>query len=64
LDRDLYLISNEAYSNLYLQPAASSNAGSSVLLGAAGGTGGVRHAPPTAWRVTSPLIGSTPVLTH
>ena len=64
LDRDLYLISNEAYPNLYLQPAASGDAGSSVVLGAAGGTGGVRRVPPTAWRVTSPLIGSAPVLTH
>jgi phospholipase C len=56
LDRDLYVISNQAYPNLFLQPVEPSQPGSPVMLGDAGGSSGGIRVPPTTWKVTSPLI--------
>jgi hypothetical protein len=64
LDRDLYVISNQAYPNLQLQPAEPSQPGSPTVLGDAGGSGGVHRVPPNTWRVTSPLISDVPVNTQ
>jgi phospholipase C len=63
-DRDLYVISNQAYPNLLLQPAEPSQPGSPVILGDAGGPGGVHPVPPSTWRVTSPLLIDVPVNTQ
>ena len=64
LDRNMYVISNEAYPNLFLQPAEPSQPGSPLVLGDAGGSGGVHRVPPNTWRVTSPLISDVPVNTQ
>jgi Phosphoesterase family/Ricin-type beta-trefoil lectin domain-like len=64
LDRDLYLISNQAYPNLLLQPTEPNQPGSPVVLSDAGGSGGVHRVPPNTWKVTSPLISDVPVNTQ
>ena len=64
LDRDLYVISNQAYPNLLLQPAEPSQPGSPAVMGAASGSPGVHRVPATTWRVTSPLISDIPVNTQ
>ena len=61
LDRDLYVVSNQAYPNLFLQPSELSQPGSPVVLSGVGGSGGVHRVPPNTWRVTSPLISDGPV---
>jgi len=64
LDRDLYVISSQAYPTLLLQPAEPSQPGSGVVLGDAGGESGVHRVPINAWKVTSPLINDIPVNTQ
>lgn len=56
LDRDLYVISSEAYPNLFMQPAESTQPSSPMTLSDAGAASGVIRIPPRTWRVTSPLI--------
>jgi phospholipase C len=56
LDRDLYVISNEAYPGLLLQPGNPSQPGSLLALGDAGESGGVHRQPPNTWRVSSPCL--------
>lgn len=63
LDRDLYVVSNQAYPNLFLQPATPGQSGSPVELAASAAAAGPHHLSPVAWRVTTPLINDTPVNT-
>jgi len=51
---DHYVISSEAYPDLQLQPAAATSPGSPIVLGPRGAPG--QAGPPTAWRVSSPLL--------
>ena len=59
LDRDLYVISNEAYPSLFLQPAVATQSGSAVVLGAPGAVSGAARVPSNTWSVTSPLISNS-----
>jgi hypothetical protein len=61
LGLDLYLIANQAYPGLYLQPAESGQPGSPVTLGDAGASSRGHHLPSNVWSVTSPLISDAPV---
>jgi hypothetical protein len=64
LDRDIYMISNQAYPNLFLQPGEPNQPGSTVVLEGASGSGAGIRVPPEAWKVTSPLISDTIVGTQ
>jgi phospholipase C len=55
LDRDLYVISNEAHPGFVLQPADPTQAETPVVLGAPGTSTGLDHEQ-KAWKVTSPLL--------
>lgn len=55
LDRDLYVISNEAHPGLVLQPTDPTQAEAPVVLGAPGTSTGIHHEQ-KAWKVTSPLL--------
>jgi len=55
LDRDRYVVSNQAHPHMVLQPADPSQPESPVILGAADGTAGIHHGQKT-WKVTSPLL--------
>ena len=52
LTHDHYVISNEAYPDLELQPAAATAPSSPIVLGQRGAPG--QAGPPTAWRVSRP----------
>jgi phospholipase C len=54
-DRDLYLISDQAHPDLFLQPADPSQSGSPTVLGVLSGAKGAHHAQ-QVWKVTSPLL--------
>jgi Ricin-type beta-trefoil lectin domain-like len=54
-DRDLYVISNQAYPHIVLQPADPGQPGAPVILGTADITPGIHHMQNT-WKVTSPLL--------
>jgi phospholipase C len=57
LDRDLYVISNEAFPGLVLQPADPTQAGAPIVLAAPGPSKGKGiHQAPKVWSVTSPLL--------
>jgi hypothetical protein len=55
LDRNLFVISNQAYPSMVLQPSNRASE-SSVVLAASGGGGGLHGANPNAWKVTSPVL--------
>jgi hypothetical protein len=61
LDRNLFVISNEAYQNMVLQPTNPSQPESTVVLTVAGAGVGIHPENANAWRVTSPLL-SDPVV--
>jgi hypothetical protein len=63
LDRNLFVISNQAYPNLVLQPANRTSE-SPVVLGDAGGSGGIPGGHPNAWKVSSPRLSDQQVITQ
>ncbi len=63
LDRDLYVVSNEAYPGLVLQPTDATQAEAPVVLGAPGASIGIPRRP-KAWKVTSPLLSDEIVSTQ
>jgi hypothetical protein len=56
LDQDLFVISNQAYPGLILQPTIPSQVQSPVTLAAPEAAGPLH--PQDTWKVTSPLIGN------
>lgn len=55
LDRNLFLITNQDYPNVVLQPADPSQFESPVVLGN-GAIGGIAGGNPNAWKISSPLF--------
>ncbi len=56
-ERDLYVISNEAFPGLVLQPADPAQSGAPIVLAAPGPSKGKGiHQAPKVWSVTSPLL--------
>jgi hypothetical protein len=51
--KGLYVISNQAYPDMVLQPTDPSQLNSPVILGASGGTAVI---PANTWRVSTPLL--------
>jgi hypothetical protein len=64
LDRNLYVISNQAYPDMLLQPANSSQSQSPIVLGEAGASAGIHDRHPNAWKVSSPLFSDELVSTQ
>ena len=62
-DRNLFVISNQAYPNMLLQPA-NRMSGSPVVLGDVGGSAGIHGGQPNAWKVSSPLLSDQQVSTQ
>jgi hypothetical protein len=62
-DRNLFVISNQAYPNMLLQPA-NRTSGSPVVLGDVGGSAGIHGGQPNAWKVSSPLLSDEQVMTQ
>ena len=63
LDRNLFVISNQAYPNMVLQPANRAS-GSPVVLGGLGGSAGIHGGHSNAWKVSSPLLGDEQVISQ
>jgi Phosphoesterase family len=63
LHPNLFVISNQAYPNLLLQPA-NRMSGSPVVLGDPGGTPGIHGGQPNTWSVASPLLTNQHVNTQ
>jgi hypothetical protein len=63
LDRNPFVISNQAYPTKVLQPS-NRKSESPVVLGDAAGSAGVHGGNPNAWKVSSPLLSDEQVNTH
>jgi Phosphoesterase family/Ricin-type beta-trefoil lectin domain-like len=61
MERNLFVISNQAFPGKVLQPASPGETQSPIVLGDPGETVGI-HARKNAWKVSTPLISDEPVL--
>lgn len=64
LDRNLFVISNQAYPNVVLQPTDPSQSESPLVLGNGGASGGIHGGNPNAWNVRSTLLSDQQVITQ
>ncbi|HEX9482299.1 MAG TPA: RICIN domain-containing protein, partial [Solirubrobacteraceae bacterium] len=61
MERNLFVISNQAFPGKVLQPASPGETQSPIVLGDPGEAVGI-HAGKNAWKVSTPLINDEPVL--
>ena len=61
MERNLFVISNQAFPGKVLQPASPGETQSEIVLGDPGEAVGIQ-AGKNAWKVSTPLIGDEPVL--